>query len=85
MIFERTKFNSRSQRERGRIHHSSLVDSCDYGSMKEEMLWDRTVIGIHDRALSEKLQMDSKLTLEQAKKSARQKEAVKDQHKQPGN
>ena len=50
--------------------------------MKEEMLRDRIVVGIRDRALSEKLQMDSELTLEKAKKAARQKEAVNDQHKQ---
>ena len=35
-----------------------LVDTYDYRPMKEEMFRDRVVIGIRDRALSEKLQMD---------------------------
>ena len=46
------------------------------------MLRDRLVVGIKDRAMSEKLQMDSELTLDKAKKTVRQKEAVKDQAKQ---
>ena len=43
------------------------------------MLRDRIVVGIRDAALSELLQMDADLTLEKAKKSARQREAVKEQ------
>lgn len=46
------------------------------------MLHNRIVVGIRDHVLSENLQMDSDLTLEEAKKAACQKEAVKDQHKQ---
>ena len=87
VIFERAKFNSRSQGEGESVEEFitalyQLVETCDYGLMKEEMLRDRIVVGIRDRALSEKLQMDSELTLEKAKKAARQKEAVNDQHKQ---
>ena len=87
VIFERAKFNTRSQREGESVEEFitalyHLVETCDYGSMKEEMLQDRIVVEIPDRGLSQKLQMDSKLTLEQAKKCARQKEAVKNQQKQ---
>ena len=37
-------------------------------------------MGIRDQELSKKLQLDPDLTLEMAKKTIRQKEAVKEQH-----
>ena len=43
------------------------------------MICDRLVIGISDRHLSERLQLDSELTLEKAKKAIRQHEAVQGQ------
>ena len=52
-------------------------ETCEYGALKEELLRDRIVMGIRDKTLSDKLQMDANLTLESAKKQARQKEAVK--------
>ena len=54
----------------------NLVDSCHYADFKEEMLRDCLVVGIRDLALSERLQMDSQLTLEKAMKMVRQQEAV---------
>ena len=45
------------------------------------MICDRLVVGIRDRTLSEKLQLDAGLTLESAKKNIRQQEAVRDQRK----
>ena len=56
-----------------------LAECCDYGDMKEQMIRDRLVAGIRDHALSEKLQTDSKLTLDTAKKTICQKEAVHEQ------
>ena len=53
-----------------------LVKHCEYGELKEEMVRDRILVGIRDSALSERLQLDSKLTLEKAKKLVWQKEAV---------
>lgn len=47
--------------------------------MKEEMIRDHLVFGIRNTTLSEKLQLDSALTLESAKKAIHQREAV---HKQ---
>ena len=35
-----------------------LVQHCDYGEMKDEMIRDRLVVGIRDSLLSEKLQLD---------------------------
>ena len=59
-----------------------LAENCEYGNMKSEMLRDRLVVGIRDQSLSEKLQMDSDLTLEKAKKQIRQREAVHEQQQE---
>ncbi len=87
MIFERARFNRRSQREGESIEQYitelyNLIEFCEYGELKEEMLRDRLVVGIRDTALSEKLQTDSRLTLDTAKTMVRHKAAVKDQQRQ---
>lgn len=51
-----------------------MIECCNYGDLKEEMLCDRIVVGIWDLSLSEKLQTDPDLTLEKAKTMVRQKE-----------
>ena len=84
VIFERARFNKRNQlagesAELYITHLYSLVEYCEFGALRDEMLRDRIVVGIRDTALSERLQMDADLTLEKAKKSVRQKEAVKEQ------
>ena len=43
------------------------------------MIRDRLVVGISDKALSERLCMDGELTLEKAKTMIRQREAVHEQ------
>ena len=43
------------------------------------MIRDRIVVGIRDETLSERLQLDSELTLEKAKILVRQREAVHEQ------
>ena len=58
-----------------------LIQYCDYGGMKDEMIRDRLVVETHDSSLSEKLQLDPALTLEKAKKAIRQSEAVHEQQK----
>ena len=60
----------------------SLVETCEYGTLRDEMLRDRIVVGIQDSAMSEKLQLDPELTLEKTKRLVRQKEAVKEQHRE---
>ena len=47
--------------------------------LRRQVIRDRLVVGIRDTALSAKMQMDSTLTLETAKKSIRQREALHDQ------
>ena len=86
VIYERARFNRRNQQsgessEQFIMALYSLAESCEYGAMKEEMARDRLVVGIRDSSLSEKLQMDAKLTLESAKKTIRQREAVHEQQR----
>ena len=45
------------------------IASCNYGDL---MVRDRIVVGLLDRALSEKLQLDASLTMETAVTAARQ-------------
>ena len=84
VIFERARFNRRDQldgetAEKYITELYSLVEHCDYGTMTEEMLRDRLVVGIRDKMMSEKLQLDQDLTLEKAKIIIRQREAIHDQ------
>ena len=50
-----------------------LAEFCEYGSLRDEMILDRLVVGRRNDKLSEKLQMNSGLTLEQAVQQARSK------------
>ena len=80
-IFERARFNRRDQMESesGDQYITELYDlaeRCSYGSLTSEMICDRLVVGILDKALSERLQLHPDLTLEKAKTMLRQKEAV---------
>ena len=87
VIFERARFNKRSQLEGESVEEYittlySLIETCNYGDLKNELLRDRLIVGIRDAKLSESLQMDAELTLETAKKKIRQKEAVREQNLQ---
>eukprot|EP00731_Ephydatia_muelleri_P004100 Em0002g276a len=84
VIFERARFNRRSQLDGESAEQYittlyALAENCDYKNWKDEMIRDRLVVGIRDSVLSERMQMDPDLTLENAKKMVRQKEAVKEQ------
>ncbi|XP_062512805.1 uncharacterized protein K02A2.6-like [Corticium candelabrum] len=86
VIYERARFNRRNELEGESIEQYitalyELVETCEYGGLQQEMLRDRIVVGIRDQALSERLQCDAELTLEKVKRSTRQREAVKEQHK----
>ena len=59
-----------------------LVEMCEYGEFQAEMLRDRIVVGMRDVALSERLQIHARLTLDGAKRELRQKEAVQQQQQQ---
>ena len=84
VIYERAKFNQRKQMTGEPVDSlitslHKLIEHCDYGALKDEMIWDKIVVGLADEQLSEKLQLDPNLTLKRAVDQARQKEAVRKQ------
>ncbi|XP_013882267.1 uncharacterized protein K02A2.6 [Austrofundulus limnaeus] len=56
-----------------------LAQYCEFGGTKDEQIRDRIVIGIQDRDVSQKLQLEADLTLERAIQIARQSEQIKQQ------
>lgn len=84
VIFERARFNTRVQQEGESVEEfatalHSLSKHCEYGEMQEQFVRDRLVVGIRDKKLSAKLQLDSDLTLRKALESTRQVESVRQQ------
>ncbi|UYV64679.1 hypothetical protein LAZ67_3001645 [Cordylochernes scorpioides] len=84
IIYERAKFNSRNQEDREPVDEFitslyKLADSCEFEGLHEQLIRDRIVVGVRDKALSERMQLDSELTLEKAVKMVRQQEAVRQQ------
>ena len=79
VIFEQAQFNCHSQMPGESVEqyiielYNLVVEHCNYGDLKSEMIWDRLVVGIQDLALSERLQLDTELTLEKAKMLVRQR------------
>ena len=85
VIFERAKFHSKVQTAGESVEAFirqlyELADNCDFGALKDEQIRDRLVIGICDKQLSQKLQMQSDLTLRDATEMARHSELVKTQN-----
>ena len=81
-IFERAKFNQRRQGENEPVDSFitslyTLAEYCEYGILHDEMIRGRTVVGLRDEKLSERVQLNNKLTLERAVTQARQSEAMK--------
>ena len=74
VIYERAR--NQQDKETAEQYIMALYDLIE---LKDEMLTDHLVVGIRDGALSEKLQLDSSLTQESAKKVIRQREAVHEQ------
>ena len=68
LIFKRVKSNQRNQRE-GELPEEyitklyALIKMCEFNELRNEMLQDRPIVGIRDKGLSEKLQLDTDLTL----------------------
>ena len=86
VIFERARFNMRKQEPSEPVDAFitdlyCLSEHCEFGALREELIRDRIVVGLQDVKLSEKLQMDSSLTLQTAINKARQNESVKKQQK----
>ena len=83
VIVERVKLSKRVQQPGGPIDSFiqdlyRIADGCEYGTLKNELIHDRIIVGVLDDALnSEKLQTKTKLTLEEAVKLSRQSVARK--------
>lgn len=87
VIYERSRFNSRRQDDGEPVDDFitslySLVEHCNYAALKDELIRDRIVVGVRDRQLAQKMQLDDKLTLEKAINMSRQHEAVKKQQRE---
>ena len=83
-FFQRAKFNRRHQEEGETVDTfitalHALAAHCNFGTLTDEMIRDRNVVGLLDAKLSEKLKLESELTLPKAVNQARQSEAVKKQ------
>ena len=82
VIYERAKFNVRSQKEGEPVdsfitYLYALAEFCNLGNLRDELIRDRLVVGILDKQLSEKMQLDVDLTLEKATIQVRQKETIR--------
>ena len=81
VIYERAKFNRRCQEDGEPVDKFitslyTLASKCEYGELNDDLIRDRIVVGIQNQALSEKMQLDEKLTLEKAAKMTRESEAA---------
>ena len=83
IIFEGARFNRwinwRDRQQKATSLPSTASFKTEYGTMQEELFRDRIVVGIRDKALSDKLQLNPNLSLERAKKEICQKEVVREQ------
>ena len=60
IIFERARFNQRYQNQGESVEQfitdvHRLAENCNFGTMKDELVRDRLVVGIRDNSLSERL------------------------------
>lgn len=84
VIYERAKFNRRVQNEHESVEEfitslHVLAEHCEYGDLHDQMIRDRIVVGLIDANVSQKLQLDSDLTLKKAQDIVRETDAVKKQ------
>ena len=81
-VYERACFNRRIQQQGESAEDfivavHTMADRCEFGAdWRDELIRDRLVVGIRDVELSEKLQLTPTLTLAEAVKQIRQREAV---------
>lgn len=84
VIHERACFHKRTQRAGESVEAFvrslyELAQHGEFGNCKDEQIRDRIVIGITDKEVSQKLQLEADLTLERAVQLARQSELIKQQ------
>lgn len=84
IIFERARFIKRKQQS-GETAESfvtavhNLAGYCRFGTLRDELIHGRIVVGIRDITLSEMLQLDAKLTLNKAVSLVTQSKTMKEQ------
>ena len=88
VIHVRATFHKRNQKEGETIEQYvrvlyELAEHADFDK-KEETIRDRLVVGMRDKEMSQKLQLEGALTLQDAVKKARQHEQVKGELAQQG-
>ena len=88
IIHERAKFHSRKQESNETIESFirslyELAETCNLDH-KQDSIRDRLVIGLFDKRCSQKLQLESKLTLDKAIEIVRQNEQIKKEMEQQG-
>ena len=84
ITYERYVFNSRRQKSSETIDEyvtalKLLSESCEFGNLKESLIKDIMILGIHDERLREILLRECNLTLEGALNIARSSERAKKQ------
>ena len=87
VIYERYKFNNRSQEQTELIDTyvnalRALAETCDFGALKDQLIRDRIVCGFRDNAVRRKLLQESKLTLAICVNICRAAEATSSQLKE---
>ena len=85
VIFKRARFNKHfGSKQESMINLIKslymLADTCQFGTLKEEIIEDRIIVGISNAMLSQKLMQDDTLTLDKAVKQAKSSELVKEHH-----
>ena len=84
IVYECARFNMRKQEANENVDVfvtalHALAEHCNYGTLHDELIRDRIVVGLADARLSERMQMDQDLNLEKAINMARQSEEIKKQ------
>jgi len=82
IAYERARFNMRKQEANETVDVfvtalHALAEHCNYGTLHDELIRDRIVVGLSDTKLSERMQMVKYLNLEKAINMARQSEEIK--------
>ncbi|XP_054281249.1 uncharacterized protein K02A2.6-like [Macrosteles quadrilineatus] len=89
IIYERTKFLRHKQgsdpSEKFITDLHGLAKTCAWGELNDEMVLLVLIIGMKDEALSDRLQLDSQLTLEKAINTLRQHEELERQKRELAN
>ena len=81
IIYERYKFNNRSQKQTETIDTyittlRALAETCEFGTLKDELIRDRIVCGVRDKGIRRKLLQECGLTLSKCVDICRANEAT---------